>query len=158
MPNRVYLALHEPPRLGDRIGAHIVELILLVFSVRIGLLLLINSFVPGWTASSSAENLPTILTAWVGSLAVIGGLLAGWGILWPARFVDNQWIIEKVGWAFFVTAFIVYGVATLGVRPASVISWDAAFTLAAAGLGRLIVVDVIERRTRRRVAGMVHQE
>lgn len=134
MPDRVFQGFRQPPTLSDRLVAHLAEVGIALLGVLRGVQTLLSDGHPFVTPPT--DLLPSAVSIPIGLLLTSGGFL--WFYATGKRFktINAYWYIFR--WATSLSAFgwTAMLVATLGLRPASLVSWSTAlvFSLVAWGL------------------------
>lgn len=162
----VFTPSHEPPVWWERWLSHGGLPWIALWSVIVGVKVIVDPWVPSALFSVVLGDLPAALATGLGVVLTVGGGLCLWGLLTPLRnrsksrarawSVERAWATERAGWWLSAVGWAAYSVVVFQHFPGSTISWGSSLLLAVVGGTRIWTLELIERaaeRLRDRVTG-----
>lgn len=150
MPRHAYTARREPPSLLDKLLFHPFELSFGLLWLIVGVLLILDIFVPGFTLSLSMDNPPAWAAAGIALCFVFAAVSIGRGLLYDSPELDRDWLAERVGLVAGSVGLLGYTIAVVFTFPHSTLSWIIPLSMTMP-CGLRIWATIREERYRREV-------
>jgi len=156
MPDRHYIARHEPPSRIDRFASHYGVVFMAALQIAAALFTAVGPILaPEFTPALSGDGHQFVIFRIVISvLVIVGGGLIIAGVLCTAKTVKPAWLRLKGGFTLGIGAWFAYTVSVLMVNPSAFIavsSGVAHFLFCVTGLAITRSTELSTRRNTRRM-------
>lgn len=148
MPDRRYIAGHNPPNLTDRILAHSAELAVILLGCILGPLVSIGALLPGEHPTPALAGLGLVPTLLLGVSVACGSALWGVSILRHYEDLADMWRTMRLGMGLAGSGWAGAALAALVEHPSWASTWitcTGVATICAVGLWSTVLT---ERRLR----------
>lgn len=152
MPDTFLSPTEQPPTIRARLFYHPLEVALAAWWVLIGGLLIVQQL--SGFGQTSVTTLPPLVSLGVTALVAVGGAVALVGLFWTGRHRTTAWLLERAGWFLGGGGWLCYGLVIAFVNPTALVSISLAALMVVTAALRIVVLVIVERRTRRRVERM----
>lgn len=151
MPDRQYITHNHPPKLHDRIAAHLWEVIICLISIGRGAVILSDHYRgnSGWL---DVHELPAGQPVIVGMFLIVGSVL--WLITIVRRFttVNRLYLMQRLAYILCWTGWTAYGLLGLVLHPTVVRLWFIPVLMSIGFVGAFGLSRRSERYIRRSVS------